>query len=254
MYLKVGTALISALHCTCGRCYQHLGDRNSSVTQKVQVPSNSQVPVTNLNVCNVPQSLSPLFWQPGSPENSPGWGTLTLVCCPQLILCLCRFLDLHGILQAGGLGGMTGHWDEERFFPCHSCRRDMDASLCHQKSARALCCSHPGLMPAVNFTALPVHPPRGASRTGRGRAAGVVPEECGLLKRSCEGTGWPRWPGDHLLALVPCRLRAELHVPSAVWSVGSRAGEWADSRHPSCFVSLLFNRLLYKRLVVCFTQ
>lgn len=47
-------------------------------------------------------------------------------------------------------------------------------------------------------------------------------------------------------------------VPSTVWSVGSRAGEprraWADSRHPSCFVSLLFNRLLYKRLVVCFTQ
>lgn len=29
---------------------------------------------------------------------------------------------------------------------------------------------------------------------------------------------------------------------------------WADSRHPSCFVSLLWNRLLYKKLVVCFTQ
>lgn len=37
----------------------------------------------------------------------------------------------------------------------------MNASLCHQKSARALCFSHLGLMPAVNFTALPVHLPRG---------------------------------------------------------------------------------------------
>lgn len=135
----------------------------------------------------------------------------------------------------------------------------MDASLCHQKSARALCCSHPGLMPAVNFTALPVHPPWGrrdaASRRSQRRAAEVVSEEYGLLKRSCEETGWP---GDHLLALAPCRLRAELCIPSAVWSVGSRAGEprraWADSRHPSCFVSLLFNSLLFKRLVVCFTQ
>lgn len=46
----------------------------------------------------------------------------------------------------------------------------MDASLCHHKSARALCYSHQGLMPAVNFTVLPVHPPRGrrdaASRRG----------------------------------------------------------------------------------------
>lgn len=87
-----------------------------------------------------------------------------------MILFLCRFPDLHGILQAGGLGGMTARWDEEMFFPCHSCRRGVDASLCHQKSARALCCSHPGLMPAVNFTALPVHLPRdrrdAASRRG----------------------------------------------------------------------------------------
>lgn len=96
------------------------------------------------------------------------------------------------------------------------------------------------------------------SRRGQRTAAGVVPEECGLLKRSCEGTGWPKWPGNHLLAPAPCRLHAELHVLSTVWSVGSRAGEphraWAASRHPSCFVSLLLNRLLFKKLVVCSTR
>lgn len=52
-------------------------------------------------------SLSPRVLSSGSQENSSGWETLTLVGCPQLILCLCRFLDLHGILQAGGLGGSS---------------------------------------------------------------------------------------------------------------------------------------------------
>lgn len=105
MYLTVGTALSFALHCTCGRCHLCLGDRDSSMRQKVQVSSSSQVSETNLHMCDVPESSLLAAWLTGDLSRL---GTLTLVWCPQLILCFCRFLDLHRILQAGGLGGMTG--------------------------------------------------------------------------------------------------------------------------------------------------
>lgn len=57
----------------------------------------------------------------------------------------------------------------------------MDASLCHQKSE--MCCNHTGLIPAVNFPALPVHLPRGRrdaakqegpKKTSRGCPRGAV--------------------------------------------------------------------------------
>lgn len=60
----------------------------------------------------------------------------------------------------------------------------MDASLCHQKSSEGLYCSHPRLMAAVNFMALPRYLPqhrrdaasrRGLEKSSRGRNRGVWP-------------------------------------------------------------------------------
>lgn len=109
-----------------------------------RVSSCSPLPETNQRESNPPQSLCLSTGSLTSRESSPGWGTLMLLQCPQLILCLYKCLDLPGALQVGGWGEMAGCWEEVGCFLCRSCVRSTDVALCHL-----------GLVAAGNPMALP---------------------------------------------------------------------------------------------------
>lgn len=98
--VREGKALSFAPCCTCGRCYKCLGGTGIAVRDERHKCHPVLKCLRQTSTCVMPLCTGSLF----SRENAPGWGTLILVQCPQMILCLCKCLDSLGLCRLGVKG------------------------------------------------------------------------------------------------------------------------------------------------------